>query len=355
MKAVIMAGGEGKRLKSVTGSLPKPMVPLLGKPLMERCIELLLKNGINTLCATLRYNPGPIMDYFGDGDAFGVDITWRVETQPLGTAGGVKACMDVLGDAPFLVMSGDAACDADLTRLIAEHVSSRAAVTVALYECREPMRYGLAVPDENGDVRCFIEKPDWPRVVGDLVSTGIYVVSPRAMEYVPEGEPFDFAADLFPLLLTNGEKIHGALLDGYWCDVGTPRAYYQCCIDALDGRLRLPDAALREQPAAKPEAKPLVPLPWKHRAEQRVKCADRAGLMRAVSAALMDCGADFTDGLTLRSGHCAARISPSPDASELLIEAGAADAEFAGELCRGLTQLAQDAERLGRESAKAAH
>lgn len=137
-----MAGGEGKRLKAVTGPLPKPMVPLLGKPLMERCVELLRENGIHDICATLRYNPGPIMDYFGDGEAFGVDITWRVETQPLGTAGGVKACMDVLGDADFLVISGDAACDFDLRRLIDEHERSGAAVTVALCECAEPLRYG---------------------------------------------------------------------------------------------------------------------------------------------------------------------------------------------------------------------
>ena len=341
MKACIMAGGEGKRLKAVTGPLPKPMVPLLGKPLMERCVELLRENGIHDICATLRYNPGPIMDYFGDGEAFGVDITWRVETQPLGTAGGVNACMDVLGDADFLVISGDAACDFDLRRLIDEHERSGAAVTVALCECAEPLRYGLAVPDAEGDVRCFIEKPDWARVVSDLVSTGIYVVSPRAMDYVPEGEMFDFAADLFPQLLQSGEKIHGALPKGYWCDVGTPRSYYQCCIDALDGRLRLsegtPEAG--SEPEAAQAAAP-APLPWANRAERRVKCANRARLMRAVSAALMECGADFTDGLTLSSAHCAARIRPSARSSELLIEAAAEDAEFAEALTEELTRLA---------------
>ncbi len=273
MKAVIMAGGEGRRLKSVTGALPKPMVPLLGRPLMERCIELLAKNGITEICATLRYNPGPIMDYFGDGERFGVDITWRVETQPLGTAGSVKACMDVLGGAPFLVMSGDAACDFDLSGLAREHAKSGASVTVALCERPEPLRYGLAVTDSEGDVRCFIEKPDWPRVVSDLVSTGIYVVSPHAMDCVPADTMFDFAADLFPLLLEKGERIHAAMPEGYWCDVGTPRAYYQCCIDALDGKLSIPDAP---PPPPEPEAKPLVPLPWKNTQRRSVPCADRA-------------------------------------------------------------------------------
>lgn len=336
MKAVIMAGGEGKRLKAVTGALPKPMVPLLGRPLMERCVELLVKNGITDICATLRYNPGPIMDYFGDGERFGVDITWRVETQPLGTAGSVKACMDVLGDAPFLVMSGDAACDFDIAALAREHEASGAAATVALYECREPLRYGLAVTDPDGDVRCFIEKPDWPRVVSNLVSTGIYVVSPHAMDYVPADTMFDFAADLFPLLLKNGERIHAALPEGYWCDVGTPRAYYQCCIDALDGRLSIPDAP---PPPPEPEAKPLLPLPWQDKQRRRVPCTDRAKLMRAVSESLIECAAGFDDGVVIRSGHCAARISPEPDSDALLIETGAADAEFAGELAAGLERL----------------
>lgn len=342
-----MAGGEGKRLKAVTGPLPKPMVPLLGKPLMERCVELLRENGIHDICATLRYNPGPIMDYFGDGEAFGVDITWRVETQPLGTAGGVKACMDVLGDADFLVISGDAACDFDLRRLIDEHERSSAAVTVALCECAEPLRYGLAVPDAEGDVRCFIEKPDWGRVVGNLVSTGIYAVSPRAMSYVPDGEMFDFAADLFPLLLRSGERIHGARLDGYWCDVGTPRAYYQCCIDALDGRLRL--SGVQQDASAVPAAEPraAAPLPWRSHGERRVACADRARLMGALSAGLMECGADFSDGLTIKSPHCAARIRPSADSSELIVEAAADDAEFARDLTDALAGLAE--ELRGRE------
>lgn len=336
MKAVIMAGGEGRRLKSVTGDLPKPMVPLLGRPLMERCIELLVKNGITDICATLRYNPGPIMDYFGDGEAFGAAITWRVETQPLGTAGSVKACMDILADGDFIVMSGDAACDFDLAALAREHAESKAAVTVALYECPEPLRYGLAVTDAGGDVRCFIEKPDWPRVVSNLVSTGIYVVSPRAMDFVPGDTMFDFAADLFPLLLKSGERIHAALPAGYWCDVGTPRAYYQCCIDALDGRLSIPDAPA---PPPAPESAARVPLPWEHTQVRSVPCTDRAKLMREAGECLMECASGFDDGLVIRSGHCTARISPSPDEQAVVIESGAQDAEFAGELADRLEDI----------------
>ena len=248
MKAVIMAGGEGRRLKAVTGELPKPMVPLLGKPLMERAIELLRANGITEICAALGYNPAPIIERFGDGSALGVHLAWRIEDQPLGTAGGVKNCMDFLGEEPFLVLSGDAACDFELGRLISEHSRSGAAVTMALYESRDPLRYGLVVPDAAGSVRCFIEKPPWERVVTNLVNTGIYVIEPRAMELVPAGESFDFASGLFPLLLERGEQIHGAIMPGYWCDIGTPRAYFQCCLDALDGALRLPDAPFEKPP-----------------------------------------------------------------------------------------------------------
>ena len=227
MKAVIMAGGEGRRLKAVTGELPKPMVPLLGKPLMERAIELLRANGITEICAALGYNPAPIIERFGDGSALGVHLAWRIEDQPLGTAGGVKNCMDFLGEEPFLVLSGDAACDFELGRLISEHSRSGAAVTMALYESRDPLRYGLVVPDAAGSVRCFIEKPPWERVVTNLVNTGIYVIEPRAMELVPAGESFDFASGLFSLLLERGEQIHGAVMPGYWCDIGTPRAFFQ--------------------------------------------------------------------------------------------------------------------------------
>ena len=221
MKAVIMAGGEGTRLRPVTGELPKPMAPLLGRPMLEH------------ICAALKYRAEDIERAFSDGAALGVHMQYRVEREALGTAGGVKNCADFYGDEDFLVISGDAACDLDLSRLMREHREADAAATLALHRSREPLSYGLAVTDGDGDVRCFIEKPQWSRVVTDLVNTGIYILSPRAMALVPEGRPFDFAKELFPLLLARGERLRGVALDGYWCDVGTPLAYYRCCIDAL--------------------------------------------------------------------------------------------------------------------------
>lgn len=342
MKAIIMAGGEGRRLKSVTGSLPKPMVPLLGKPLMERTIELLRANGVTEICAALGYRPAPIIEHFGDGSNFGVHLCYRIEDSPLGTAGGVKNCMDFVGDEAFLVLSGDAACDFELKKLISEHERSRPAVTLALYESRDPLRYGLVVPDPAGSVRCFIEKPPWERVVTNLVNTGIYVVEPRAMELVPRNESFDFASGLFPALLERGEEIRGLALDGYWCDIGTPRAYFQTCLDALDGKLRLPDMPREPAPKAEPERrKALGKGPG---AERRVPCRDRARLMRALSETMMEAGAALDDGISLSSEHCALRISPDPEREELRIETSAGDETFAKELADTLGRMTEGLE-----------
>ena len=231
MKAILLAGGQGRRLRSITGKLPKPMVPLVGVPVLDRLLELLRRNGFTDVCATLCYRPEVIQEHCGNGSDYGVHLKYRIETEPRGTAGAVRACSDFYGRDDFLVISGDAACSFDLLQLYRQHQSSGAAVTVALFPDAEPLQYGLALQDRDGYVRHFIEKPDWPHVVTDLVNTGIYIVSPRAMTYVPEDTPFDFANDLFPLLLAADEPILGVPMDGYWCDIGTPRAYYRCCLD----------------------------------------------------------------------------------------------------------------------------
>ena len=156
MKAIIMAGGEGKRLKPVSGDTPKPLVPLCGRPVMEHIILLLKKHGITDICAALKYRPEEIGNYFGSGEGLGVSIQYRVETEALGTAGGVKNCADFYGNEDFLVISGDAACDLDLTQLITEHRRQRPAATLALYPHPEPLRYGLALCGRDGLIRSFI-------------------------------------------------------------------------------------------------------------------------------------------------------------------------------------------------------
>ena len=246
MKAVIMAGGEGTRLRPVSTGRPKPMVPILDKPVLSHILELLKRAGIRDVCTTLGYMPEAVIDYYGSGEEFGMNITHRREDKPLGTAGGILACRDFYGDEDFLVISGDAACDFDLLPLIKEHRKHKPQITIALYSHPEPLQYGLVVTDKDGVVRAFVEKPSWERVITDRVNTGIYIVSPKAMEHVPADRAFDFAKDLFPLVMAKGGEIRAVTLEGYWCDIGSPASYHASCMDALMGRLEArPKAELR--------------------------------------------------------------------------------------------------------------
>ena len=298
MKAVILSGGEGTRLRTISMGLPKPMMPIVGKPLLERTVALLRQNGFDELCLTLHYEPEAIRSHFGGGERFGVRIEYREETEPLGTAGAVRNCLDFIGgDRRVLVMSGDSACDFDLAALADGH---RGGVTIALATHAEPLPYGLVVTDRSGAVTGFVEKPAWERVVTDRVSTGIYVLSPDVLSRVPDGVKYDFAKDLFPALLRDGVTMTGVVMDGYWCDIGTPEAYYRCNLDALEGKYRLPgpDGGQRR----------VIP------------CRDRARLMRAVSEHVLELGADFTDGLTLTDGHGRAHLAPVADRCAVSID-----------------------------------
>lgn len=342
MKAVIMAGGMGSRLKAITGDSPKPMVPLLGRPLMEYILELLRCQGFDDICAAVRYRAGDIMAHFGDGSRFGLSIQYRMEEEPLGTAGAVKNCRDFYGDEDFLVISGDAACDFQLSRLMEEHKKRGAAVTMALYRHSEPLSYGLVVTDGEDRVRSFVEKPDWSRVVTDLVNTGIYVISPRAMELVPQGREFDFAKDLFPLLLSQGELLLGLPMEGYWCDVGNPLSYYRCCADALEGRLKL---SFSQSFATPVQTEDRRGFPQGESLD--CACRSRAELMGRLSELLMDMGADYSDGLQLEGPRFRMRISPLASRSALRISVNSQDAEFARRLAFSARDLAQALDREG--------
>ena len=328
MKAVILAGGEGTRLKSVTGETPKPLVPLLGRSLMEHILLLLRRCGFTEICAAVRYRAEEIEKAFGDGSALGVRLCYRREDEPLGTAGAVKNCADFCGNEDFLLISGDAACDFDLAALWRRHRESGAAATIALKRDASPLRFGLAVTDERGEVRGFVEKPDWPGVVSDRVNTGIYVLSPRAMAYVPEGKPFDFARDLFPLLLRRGERVAGMEMEGYWCDVGTPQSYYRCCADALEGRLKI-DVLPAFFP---PEGQKRPRREEKAAAVLDVPCRDRAAAMAALSTLMLEMGADYSDGIRFPLAEGGVHICPRAGTSALAVAVDAPDAEFAASL-----------------------
>ena len=328
MKAVIMAGGQGTRLKAVTGDRPKPLVPLLGRPLMEHILLLLRSQGFTEVCAAVKYRAEDIMDCFGDGGPLGLRLSYRVERQPLGTAGAVKNCADFCAGEDFLVISGDAACDFDLEELMRRHKESRAAATLALYRNPEPLRYGLAVTEGDGRVRAVIEKPSWGRVVTDLVNTGIYILSPEVLNYIPPDREFDFARDLFPLLLQRDRLLLGVPMEGYWCDVGTPLSYYRCCVDALEGRLRLqlpeafcPQAAAEEAASPEPES-----------TQVECSCRSRAELMGALSACMLEMDADYSDGIRLQGSRYRMHIAPLAQRSAIRIDVQSEDAEFARQL-----------------------
>jgi mannose-1-phosphate guanylyltransferase / phosphomannomutase len=244
MKAVVMAGGEGTRLRPLTSNQPKPMVPIVGKPCMEHILDLLRRHGLHEIVVTLAFMPQAIRTYFGDGETLELDIDYSVEEQPLGTAGSVRLAQARL-DETFLVISGDAVCDVDLTALIEAHRSKGAAVTIGLKSVDNPLEFGIVVTDEDGRVERFLEKPSWGQVFSDTINTGIYVLEPEVLRHVPADRPYDFSKELFPLLLEMGRPIYGHVLDGYWQDIGTLEQFRQANFDALDGHVQLDVSGLR--------------------------------------------------------------------------------------------------------------
>ncbi|WP_129588641.1 nucleotidyltransferase family protein, partial [Moorella stamsii] len=219
MKAIIMAGGEGSRLRPLTCKRPKPLVPVANRPVMEYCVDLLRDLGIKEVGVTLQYLPRLIEEYFGDGSDFGLHLHYFVEDKPLGTAGSVKNAASFL-DETFVVVSGDALTDFDLRPAMAKHKENRALATLVLTTVDNPLEYGVVITNPDGSIRSFLEKPSWGEVFSDRVNTGIYILEPEVLELVPEGESFDFSKDLFPRLLKDKKPLYGITLSGYWCDIG---------------------------------------------------------------------------------------------------------------------------------------
>ena len=199
MKAIIMAGGSGTRLRPLTCTMPKPMARIMNKPVMEHITELLKKHGITDIGVTLRYLPESIKEYFGDGSAFGVNFTYFTENEPLGTAGSVMACSGFLNE-DFLVISGDSFTDFNLSEAIAFHKEKEAEATLILHSVDVPIEYGVVVTEKDGKICRFLEKPDWSRVFSDTVNTGIYILNPSVFDGVTQKSP-DFSKDIFPKLL----------------------------------------------------------------------------------------------------------------------------------------------------------
>ncbi len=244
MKAVVMAGGEGTRLRPLTSNQPKPMVPIVGKPCMEHIVELLKQHGFEDVIVTVAFLPQAIRSYFGSGESLGVDIGYSVEESPLGTAGSVKRAAGRLDDT-FLVISGDALCDVDLTQLVEAHREKGASVTIGLKSVENPLEFGIVVTDQDGRVERFLEKPSWGQVFSDTINTGIYVLEPEVLKHIPQDRPYDFSKELFPLLLEMGRPIYGHVFDGYWQDIGNLEQYRQANFDALDESVQLEIPGIR--------------------------------------------------------------------------------------------------------------
>lgn len=232
MNAVIMAGGEGTRLRPLTCNMPKPLAPLCGKPVVEYILELLKKHNFTNATFTLRYQGEKIVSHFDDDTYNGIALHYSFEKEPLGTAGSVKNAVGTTDDV--IVISGDALCDFDLTAAVAFHKKTNAKATIIVKKVPDPREYGLVLTSDDGKVRSFLEKPSYESCITDLANTGVYILSKEALEIIPDGEA-DFAQDIFPQMLKRGMDIFAYEDAGYWCDIGDFNSYIRCQQDMLAG------------------------------------------------------------------------------------------------------------------------
>ena len=240
MKAVVMAGGEGSRLRPVTSNIPKPMVPICNQPIMEHILMLLKRHGIEDIVSTLYYLSEEIQGYFGDGQDFGVNMSYSIETTPLGTAGSVKKAESQLRDGTFLIVSGDALTDCDLSKAIEFHKRKGSLATLILYRVPNPLEFGVVITDDDGKVVRFLEKPSWSEVFSDTVNTGMYILEPEIFDYMEPNKAYDWSGDIFPRLLAEHKPMFGYIMEEYWADVGSLSQYREAQEHMLSGKVNLP-------------------------------------------------------------------------------------------------------------------
>lgn len=231
-----MAGGFGTRLRPLTNNIPKPMVPLVNKPILEHIINLLKLHSIKDYVVLLYYMPDSIKKYLGDGRKFGVKIRYIIPDQDYGTAGAVKLSEKFIKDK-FIVISGDVLTDFNLGSIADFHNRKKTIATLSLYSSKNPLQYGIVLANEQKRIVRFLEKPTSSEIFSDTINTGIYIFNKEIFSYIPPGENFDFSKDLFPLLLKNEIPIFGFKSQGYWRDVGNLEEYIDANMDILRGRL----------------------------------------------------------------------------------------------------------------------
>jgi NDP-sugar pyrophosphorylase family protein len=235
MKAVILAGGEGTRLRPLTLSLPKPVVPVVDRPFLKHQLDLLARVGVREVVFSVAYHPERIRSVFGDGSAVGFSIEYAVEDTPLGTGGAVRNALDLL-DQRTVVLNGDVLADVDLGAVVAGHAASGAAATLILTPVSNPSAYGLVEADADGRVRRFLEKPSPSQITTDTINAGIYILETRVLDLIPPAQNHSIEREFFPSLLARGDLVRAHVHRGYWIDIGTSEKYRQVNKDILRGR-----------------------------------------------------------------------------------------------------------------------
>ncbi|MEA1919369.1 MAG: sugar phosphate nucleotidyltransferase [Campylobacterota bacterium] len=237
MKAVVMAGGFGNRIQPLTNSRPKPMLPIVNRPMMEHTMMTLKDLGITEFIVLLYFKPEIIQDHFKDGSDFGIKVSYVIPDDDYGTAGAVKLAQDLIGDENFIIISGDLVTDFDFQKIFDFHASKKAQLSIGLTSVDNPLQFGVVIANEDEVIEKFLEKPSWGEVFSDTINTGIYIIEPEILDYIPEAKNFDFAKDLFPLLMQKEIPLMGHSLEGYWRDVGNPQSYREVFEDILGERL----------------------------------------------------------------------------------------------------------------------
>jgi len=238
MKAIIMAGGFGTRLRPLTINLPKPMVPIANIPMMEHVVSLLARHNLTDITSLLYFQADKIKDHFGDGSEFGVKMSYAKPDDDYGTAGAVKYALEG-SDEPVVIISGDLLTDFDLSQAIEWHQEKKSEATLLLTRMENPLAYGIVITDGDGRIVRFLEKPSWGEAFSDTINTGIYLIEPSAYSLIPPRTNFDFSQNLFPLMLSKQMGLHGKIMDGYWKDVGNVSEYRLAHLDFFEQKLNL--------------------------------------------------------------------------------------------------------------------
>lgn len=246
MKAVVMAGGFGTRIQPLTNSVPKPMLPIMNRPMMEHIMLRLRDIGIKEFVVLLYFKPEVVKEHFGDGSKFGINITYVLPDDDYGTAGAVKQAQKHLNE-PFIIISGDLVTDFDIDKILRFHKEKRSKLSITLTSVPDPLQFGVVITDKSDKIQRFLEKPSWGEVFSDTINTGIYVIEPEILDYIPENTNFDFSKDLFPKLMAEGVDLWGCNAKGYWRDVGNPESYREVMQDIFRGDVKVDFPGTRKE------------------------------------------------------------------------------------------------------------